>query len=139
MVGLGGAVSKVAVTVCSADIVRVQAPVPVQSPLQPVNTEPASGVAVNTTEVPSPKSASQVAPEATRRRARDRPGAGAGLGDRQVVGDAALRHNETHVRGVVLDLVELPSRQVHVLHRGERAAPRASRDDLERAPHWGIV
>ena len=49
--------SKVAVTVWSADIVRVQVPVPVQSPLQPVNTEPASGVAVNTTEVPSPKSA----------------------------------------------------------------------------------
>ena len=50
-------------TVWSADIVRVQVPVPVQSPLQPVNTEPASGVAVNTTEVPSPKSAAQVAPQ----------------------------------------------------------------------------
>ena len=47
----------------SADIVTVQVPVPVQSPLQPVNTEPASGVAVNATEVPSAKSAAQVAPQ----------------------------------------------------------------------------
>ena len=63
MVGVSGAVSKVAVTVWSADIVRVQVPVPVQSPVQPVNTEPASGVAVNVTEVPSPNSAAQVAPQ----------------------------------------------------------------------------
>ena len=50
-------------TVWSADIVRVQVPVPVQPPLQPVNAEPASGVAVNMTEVPLPKSAAQVAPQ----------------------------------------------------------------------------
>jgi len=46
--------AKVAVTVCAALIVTVQVlPVPVQTPpLQPVNVEPAAGVAVNVTAVP---------------------------------------------------------------------------------------
>ena len=44
---------KVAVTVVAADIVTVHAPVPEQPPpLQPVNVEPAAGVAVSITAVP---------------------------------------------------------------------------------------
>ena len=43
----------VAVTVVAADIVTVHEPVPVQPPpLQPLNVEPAAGVAVSVTAVP---------------------------------------------------------------------------------------
>src|SRR5262249_34046450 len=45
--------AKVAVPVCAALIVTVQLfTVPVQLPVQPVNVEPAAGVAVNVTAVP---------------------------------------------------------------------------------------
>ena len=47
----------------AALIVTVQVPVPVQlPPLQPVNVEPAAGVAVSVTAVPLAKAAEQVAP-----------------------------------------------------------------------------
>ena len=43
----------VAVTVVAADMVTVHEPVPVQPPpLQPLNVEPAAGVAVSVTAVP---------------------------------------------------------------------------------------
>ena len=44
----------VAVTVLSALIVSAHAPVPVQSPDQPANRYPASGVAVSVTAVAAP-------------------------------------------------------------------------------------
>jgi hypothetical protein len=44
--------AKFAVTAVAAVIDTVQVPVPVQAPDQPVNTEPAEGVAVRTTLVP---------------------------------------------------------------------------------------
>jgi len=51
------------VTDWAALIVTVQVPVPVQlPPLQPVNVEPAAGVAVSVTAVPLAKAAEQVAP-----------------------------------------------------------------------------
>src|SRR2546425_681738 len=54
---------KVAVIVVAAEIVTVQVPVPVHSPpLQPVKAEPASGVAVSVTTVPSIKSDAHVLP-----------------------------------------------------------------------------
>ena len=54
----------VAVTDRSALIVTVQVPVPEQPPpLQPVNAEPAAGVAVSVTTVPSLNDAAQVAPQ----------------------------------------------------------------------------
>ena len=57
--------AKVAVTVCAALIVTVQVPVPEQPPpLQPVNVEPAAGVAVRVTAVPLANAAEQVAPQA---------------------------------------------------------------------------
>src|SRR5678815_1959624 len=59
----GGAV-KVAVTVWSAFIVTVHAPVPLQPPpLQPVNVEPPVGEAVRATVLPLGKFAAQVAPQ----------------------------------------------------------------------------
>jgi hypothetical protein len=54
----------VAVTDVAALIVRLHVPVPVQPPpLQPVNVEPAAGVAVKVTAVPLAKAAEQVAPQ----------------------------------------------------------------------------
>jgi hypothetical protein len=45
-------------------MVTAQVPVPVQPPpLQPVNVEPAAGVAVKVTAVPLAKAAEQVAPQ----------------------------------------------------------------------------
>jgi hypothetical protein len=45
-------------------MVTAQVPVPVQPPpLQPVNVEPAAGVAVRVTAVPLAKAAEQVAPQ----------------------------------------------------------------------------
>src|ERR687888_339247 len=55
--------AKSAVTARSWSMVTVQVPVPLQSPLQPVKVEPASGVAVSVTVVPSAKEAEQVAPQ----------------------------------------------------------------------------
>ena len=54
----------VAVTDWSALIVTVHVPVPEQpAPLQPVKVEPAAGVAVSVTTVPSLNDAEQVAPQ----------------------------------------------------------------------------
>jgi len=53
----------VAVTVCAELIVTMQVPVPVQSPLQPVNTRPASAVGVRLTEVPVAKLVEHVPPQ----------------------------------------------------------------------------
>jgi hypothetical protein len=53
----------VAVTAAAAFIVTVHGPVPVQAPLQPVNADPAFGVAVSVTTVPLTKSALHVAPQ----------------------------------------------------------------------------
>src|SRR5215831_3319694 len=57
--------AKVAVTVCAALIVTVQVlPVPVQTPpLQPVNVEPAAGVAVRVTAVPLVNGAEHEVPQ----------------------------------------------------------------------------
>ena len=49
-----GAEVKLAMTVRAWRIVKVHAPVPVQAPLQPAKTEPASAVAVSETTVASP-------------------------------------------------------------------------------------
>ncbi|CAK0767986.1 conserved hypothetical protein [Gammaproteobacteria bacterium] len=54
---------KVAVTLLAADMVTVQLPVPVQSPLQPAKLLPASVIAVNVTEAPLVKLAEQVEPQ----------------------------------------------------------------------------
>src|SRR2546421_10312 len=48
----------------SAPSVTTQGFVPEQAPLQPVNVEPAAGVAVSVTTVPSASAAEQVAPQA---------------------------------------------------------------------------
>ena len=57
---------KVAVTAAAAFIVTVQGPVPVQPPpLQPVNVDPAAGVAVRVTAVPLVNAAAHVAPQET--------------------------------------------------------------------------
>ena len=57
--------AKVAVTVRAALIVTLQEPVPEQPPpLQPVNVEPAAGVAVRMTAVPPAKAAAQSKPQA---------------------------------------------------------------------------
>jgi hypothetical protein len=54
----------VAVTAAAAFIVTVHRPVPLQPPpLQPVNADPAFGVAVSVTTVPLTKSAAHVAPQ----------------------------------------------------------------------------
>ena len=56
--------TNVAVTEAAAFIVTVQEPVPVQPPpLQPVNVEPAAGVAVKVTAVPLANAAEQAAPQ----------------------------------------------------------------------------
>lgn len=55
--------SKVAVTFFAASMVTVQVPAPLQSPLQPTNTEPLAGVAVSVTTAPLWKDAVQVAPQ----------------------------------------------------------------------------
>ncbi len=54
---------KVAVTFWAALMVTLQAPVPVQAPLQPVNTDPAAGVAARLTTVPELYWAEHVAPQ----------------------------------------------------------------------------
>jgi hypothetical protein len=59
-----GCRAKVAVTAWAALMVTAQVPVPVQPPpLQPVNVDPAAGVAVKVTAVPLAKAAEQVAPQ----------------------------------------------------------------------------
>jgi hypothetical protein len=55
---------KVAVTPRAPLIVTTHEPVPVQSPDQPVKTEPAEGEAVSVTVAPSPRDALHVAPHA---------------------------------------------------------------------------
>ena len=52
-----------AVTVVVAETVTVQAPVPLHAPLQPVNVEPAAGVAVRVTAVPLVTDSTQSAPQ----------------------------------------------------------------------------
>ena len=52
-------------TALAASIVTVQAPEPVQAPLQPANVEPEAAAAVSVTLVPASKSAEQVAPQLT--------------------------------------------------------------------------
>ena len=59
----GGRREKVAVTEWSALIVRVQVPVPEQSPDHPAKVLPAAGVAVSVTAVPFAKLAEQFAPQ----------------------------------------------------------------------------
>jgi hypothetical protein len=54
---------KLALTDSAALIVTVQAPVPEQTPLQPLNTEPTLAVGVSVTTVPLSKSAAHVAPQ----------------------------------------------------------------------------
>ena len=74
-----GAGVKVAVTDAAAFSAKLQAPVPVQAPLQPLNTMPASGVAVRLTCVPDVerRGAGAAAVDAD---AADLAGARAGLG-----------------------------------------------------------
>jgi phage tail protein X len=55
--------ANVAVTELAAFIVTVQAPVPVQAPLQPVKVAPAAGVAVSVTAVPAANDAEHVVPQ----------------------------------------------------------------------------
>ena len=56
-------IEKLAVTARAELIVTVQAPVPVQLPLQPVKVEPATGAAVKVTMVPVANAAEQLAPQ----------------------------------------------------------------------------
>src|SRR5437899_10582162 len=60
---MGTLTEKFAVTARAALIVTVQAPVPVQLPLQPLKVEPAAGAAVKVTMVPMANAAEQVAPQ----------------------------------------------------------------------------
>src|SRR6185436_18233283 len=55
--------AKVAVTARAALMVTLQAPVPVQAPLQPVKVEPVAGAAVRLTAAPLVNEAEQVAPQ----------------------------------------------------------------------------
>ncbi len=55
--------AKVAVTDFAASIVTMHGPVPEQAPLQPVNVEPGSGVAVSVTSVPGANRAVQTLPQ----------------------------------------------------------------------------
>src|SRR4030095_2026552 len=57
------AVAKIAVTARAALIVTLQAPVPVQAPLQPAKVEPVAGAAVRLTAAPLVNEAEQVAPQ----------------------------------------------------------------------------
>jgi hypothetical protein len=57
------AVENVALTACTALIVTVQVPVPVQAPFQPVNVDPVAGVAVKATAVPLANEARHVVPQ----------------------------------------------------------------------------
>ena len=57
------AVLNVAVTARAVVIDTVQAPVPVQAPLQPANIEPGADVAVSVTVLPIPKIALHVVPQ----------------------------------------------------------------------------
>src|SRR4051812_40157372 len=59
----GGTVVNVAVTLWSALIVTTHAPVPLQSPLQPVKVEPEAGVAVSVTLAGDVYEAEQVPPQ----------------------------------------------------------------------------
>ena len=54
---------KFALTDFAASMVTLQAPVPLQAPLQPANVKPESGVAVKLTTVPLAKSAEQLVPQ----------------------------------------------------------------------------
>ena len=63
-VKLTGLIVNVAVTARAALMVTLQAPIPVQLPLQPVKVEPVPGVAVNVTGVPLVNEAAHVAPQA---------------------------------------------------------------------------
>jgi hypothetical protein len=54
---------KVAVTDLLEVIVKLQEPVPEQSPDQPAKTEPEAGVAVRVTEVPATKDSEQSEPQ----------------------------------------------------------------------------
>mgnify|MGYP006928526708 CR=1 FL=1 len=54
---------KFAVTFLEAAMFTVQLPVPVQSPLQPINVDPGSGVTVSVTLVPLTNDALQVLPQ----------------------------------------------------------------------------
>ena len=54
---------KVAVTVIAELTVTLQAPVPVQAPPQPVNTDPAAAIALSVTAVPDVNVAEHVAPQ----------------------------------------------------------------------------
>jgi hypothetical protein len=59
----GGLELKVALTDFAASMVTLQAPVPLQAPLQPANVEPESGTAVKLTTVPLAKLAEHVVPQ----------------------------------------------------------------------------
>jgi hypothetical protein len=62
-VAFTGTKLNVAVTLRVRVISTVQGPVPVQSPLQPANVEPAAGTAVNVTEACASNGALQVLPQ----------------------------------------------------------------------------
>ena len=59
----GGLELKVALTDFAESMVTLQAPVPLQAPLQPANVEPESGAAVKLTTVPLAKLAEHVVPQ----------------------------------------------------------------------------
>lgn len=61
--GVPGVAAKLAATVFAASIVTAHAPVPVQAPVQPLNVNPADGVAVSVTVVPASKLEVQLVPQ----------------------------------------------------------------------------